>query len=227
MTRSIIRTLAAPAALAVLLAGCSAADDSPEDSPAAATESQQEPSDAGDDTGDEADGEDPRTDDGQSEAWPEIDDAEENGYYSQGQYLGMNATGTGFIMDVPAVGPEDIEAFREKVGGDEIGYIKVEIDNTDGTETAGVTGAVLVDTDGQEYFYEPAFSVIGDWQDDVEDLSTDEYNASVDLYNAYLNDEARPTAKKTAWLLGPVVPEKMTYLELNSPEQTMEPQPLT
>lgn len=227
MTRSILRTLAAPAALALLLAGCGAPDKTADDSPAPATEVQQEPSGSGSDAGGEADSDDPRTDDGQSEAWPDIDDAEELGYYPQGQYLSMNAFGTGFIMDVPAVGPEDIEAFREKVGGDEIGYIKVEIDNTDGTETAGVTGAVLVDTDGQEYFYEPAFSVIGDWQDDVEDLSTDEYNESVDLYNAYLNDEARPTAKKTAWLLGPVVPEKMTYLELNSPEQTMEPQPLT
>lgn len=222
MTRSIIRTLAAPAALALLLTGCGAADSPAEDSPAAETETQQEPSDAGSD----ADSEDPRADDGQSEAWPELDDAEEQGYYSQGQYLGMNATGTGFIMDIPAEGPEDIEAFREQVGGDEIGYIKVEIDNTDGTETAGVTGAVLVDTDGEEYFYEPAFSVIGDWQDDVEDLSTDEYNASVDLYNEYLNDEARPTAKKTAWLLGPAVPEQMSYIELNSPDQTMEPLPL-
>lgn len=225
MTRSIIRTLAAPAALALLLAGCGTSDDTVEGSPT--TDVQQEASDAGSDAGGADDSDDPRTDDGNSEAWPELDDAEENGYYSQGQYLGMNSTGTGFIMDIPAEGPEDIEAFREKVGGDEMGYIKVEIDNTDGTEKAGVTGAVLVDTDGEEYFYESAFSVIGDWQSDAEDFSTDEYNESVDLYNAYLDDEARPTAKKTAWLLGPAVPERMSYIELDSPMETMEPQPLT
>lgn len=240
-----IRRLAVPLAGALLLAGCGSTNDSPETADA---EQKTVASDGGAGAPMDDGGDDEAID--ESEAWPEVDDeSEEQGFYGPGEYLAMNMTGAGFIITLPAEGPEDIEAFREATGQEPVGYIKVEVDNTNGYEDAQPNGMTLVDTDGQEYEYESAFIVIDEWgptmrddgPEDVNDgywysmpdgteISEAEYDeldgAGVDIYNAYLDTSASPTAKKTVWLMGPEVPEEMTYIELQEPAGSYQASPL-
>ena len=240
-----IRRLAVPLAGALLLAGCGSTNDSPETADA---EQQTVASDGGAGAPMDDGGDDEAID--ESEAWPEVDDeSEEQGFYGPGEYLAMNMTGAGFIITLPAEGPEDIETLREATGQEPVGYIKVEVDNTNGYEDAHPNGMTLVDTDGQEYEYESAFIVLDEWgptmrddgPEDVNDgywysmpdgteISEDEYgrlsSQEVDVYNAYLDTSASPTAKKTVWLMGPEVPEEMTYLELQEPAGSYQASPL-
>lgn len=229
-----LRSLALPALAALVLAGCGTSDPESDSNTqeTASVEQTDAPSD-----GDE------------SSAWPDVDDAEEQGYYAQGEYLAMNMTGAGFIMTIPASGPDDIEAYREATGQEALGYIKVEIDNSNGYEDAQPNGITIVDSEGQEYEYESAFIVIDEWgptmrddgPEDVNDgywysmpdgteISEDEYGSlnsqGADVYNAYLDTSASPTAKKTVWLLGPEVPQEMTYIELTEPAGSYQASPL-
>lgn len=229
-----IRPLAFSALAALVLAGCGA--DETED-PSSTTETTSvEQTDA-------------PSDGSETAAWPDVDDAEEQGFYAPGEYLAMNMTGAGLIMTIPATGPEDIEAYREATGQAPIGYIKVEIDNSNGYEDADPNGVTIVDTDGQEHEYSSAFTVIDEWgptmrDDGPEDvnggywysmpdgteISEEEYgrlnSQGIDVYNAYLDTSASPTAKKTVWLLGPEVPEEMTYIELTEPAGSYQASPL-
>lgn len=229
-----LRSLALPALAALVLAGCGNSDPESDSNTeeTASVEQTDVPSD-----GDE------------SSAWPDVDDAGEQGYYAQGEYLAMNMTGAGFIMTIPASGPDDIEAYREATGQAPVGYIKVEIDNSNGYEDAQPNGITIVDSEGQEYEYESAFIVIDEWgptmrddgPEDVNDgywysmpdgteISEDEYgplnSQGIDVYNAYLDTSASPTAKKTVWLLGPEVPQEMTYIELTEPAGSYQASPL-
>lgn len=229
-----LRPLILPTAVALLLAGCSNAAPEHERTTDEATSVEQ--TDAPSD-GDEA------------SAWPDVDDAEEQGFYGPGEYLAMNMTGAGFIMTIPAAGPEDIEAYREATGQEAVGYIQVEIDNTNGYEDAAPYSVTIVDSDGQELEYRSAFSVIEEWgptmrddgPEDVNDgywysmpdgteISEDEYgrlnSQGIDVYNAYLDTSASPTAKKTVWLLGPEVPAEMTYIELSETMDSYQASPL-
>lgn len=229
-----LRSLIVPAAVALVLAGCSnaAPEREPTTDGATSVDQTDTPSD-----GDEA------------SAWPDVDDAEEQGFYGPGEYLAMNMTGAGFIMTIPATGPEDIEAYREATGQESVGYIQVDIDNTNGYEDASPYSATIVDSEGQELEYRSAFSVIEEWgptmrddgPEDVNDgywysmpdgteISEDEYgrlnSQGIDVYNAYLDTSASPTAKKTVWLLGPEVPAEMTYIELSETMDSYQASPL-
>lgn len=229
-----LRSFVFPSLAVLALAGCSTS----------ATEAEQTTPDA---TGVEQ--ADTPSDGDDASAWPDVDDAEEQGFYGPGEYLAMNMTGAGFIMTIPAAGPEDIEAYREATGQEAVGYIQVEIDNTNGYEDASPYSATIVDSEGQELEYRSAFSVIEEWgptmrddgPEDVNDgywysmpdgteISEDEYgrlnSQGIDVYNAYLDTSASPTAKKTVWLLGPEVPAEMTYIELSETTDSYQASPL-
>lgn len=214
-----IRLLAAPAAAVLLLAACSSGSDQPAEAPPAA-----------DSTSNEIEGE------GEEAEGDAIDDGE-NIVYEQGTFTASNDTGAEFTIEIPAESPADIEEFREAVGQDPVGYIKIDIDNTNGTEDAGPSDVHLVDEDGNEYSYESAFIQIGDWGPDMRDdgpedendgywyalpdgteLSEDEYDElnsqGTDLYNDHLDSDALPHAETTAYFIGPEVPEALLYVEV-------------
>lgn len=229
-----LRSLALPALAALVLSGCGASEP-----------------DTGTSTEDTANVEqvDAPSDADQASAWPDVDDADGQDYYEQGEYLAMNMTGAGFIMTIPSDGPEDIESYREATGQDPVGYIKVEVDNSDGYEDAQPNGVTIVDSEGQEHEYESAFIVVDEWDptmrddgpEDVNDgywysmpdgteISEEEYGAlnsqGIDVYNEHLDTSASPTAKKTVWLIGPEVPEEMTYIEMTEPAGSYQASPL-
>lgn len=214
-----IRLLAAPAAALLLLTACSG---TPEENPTT------EPASAADAA---VDGEQDAADD------EEMADGGENLVYEQGVFTAQNDTGAQFTIEIPTEAPADVEAFREAVGEEPVGYIKIEIDNTNGTDNAGPSDVHLVDENGDQYTYTSAFSVIGDWgptmrddgPEDVNDgywyelpdgteLSEEEYDElnsqGRELYNTYLEDTAMPKAKAVAYYIGPEVPEKFLYVEV-------------
>lgn len=204
-----IRFLAAPAATLLLLSACSGSteDTAPASAEAPAVEE------------------------------TSVDEAEENIVYGQGTFIAENETGAEFTIEIPAEAPADVEEFREAVGQDSVGYIKIDIDNTNGTEDSGPSDVYLVDEDGNEYAYESAFIPIGDWGPSMRDdgpedendgywyslpdgteISEDEYDElsgqGNDLYNVHLEDGALPHAKSTAYFIGPEVPETFLYVEV-------------
>ena len=72
--------------------------------------------------------------------------------------------------------------------------------------------------EGAEYYYV---------MPDGTEISEDEYNVlntqGGELYNAYLESDAMPGAKVTAWYIGPApVPEQMLYVEV---QEAMVPYP--
>lgn len=247
-----VRLLALAAAPVLLLAACgsSGADEASPSTEVTAKEAATQEEAEGAEVAPSDDGGDDTDASEENPAWPDVDDAsEEQGFYGAGQYLAMNFTGAGYILDVPAEGPDDIEAFREATGQDPVGYIKVEIDNTNGYEDAQPNGATVVDTDGNEYEYESAFIALDEWgptmrDDGPEDendgywyampdgtaISEDEYDElssmSVEVYNDHLDTSASPTAKKTVWLIGPELPERMSYIELQDVADSYQASPL-
>ena len=207
MQRTISR-LAVLLAGALLIAGCGSTDDSSEPTGA---EQQTVASDGGADTPMDDGGDD--TDSTASDAWPIVDDSEEKGYFDQGQFTVIGFTN--YLMTIPAGGPEDIESYRQEIGAEPVGYIEVLVDNSTGTDHAEVYGVTLVDTDGQMHEYVPAWEQIGDWQDEVEENGGEAYSSeAVDLYNTHIETDVAPTAQKSVWLIGPEVPERMTYVEM-------------
>lgn len=130
----------------------------------------------------------------------EIETVEEEagpGVYQAEMYEGAVATAA-----VPGEAPEDIEQFREDTDQDPVGYLVVEVDNTDGTDEAMLFEARVVDSEGKTYKYEEITQSTYDWTDGHDDQLSrqmelwDEYPYSVD-----------PTAKSTVPLIGPEVPE--------------------
>ena len=103
---------------------------------------------------------------------------------------------------VPGEGPEDIEQFRKDAGVDPVGYLVIEVDNTQGTDEAMVFEAEIVDSEGKTYTYEEVMSGMEGWTGDNYDLMDRE----LELWDKYPYS-TRPSAKNTVPLIGPEVPE--------------------
>ena len=103
---------------------------------------------------------------------------------------------------VPGTGPEDLEQFRKDAGVDPVGYLVVEVDNTEGTEEAMVFEAKVVDSEGKTYTYEEVMSGMSGWTGDNYDLMDRE----LELWDKYPYSTL-PSAKNTVPLVGPEVPE--------------------
>ena len=217
MRTTIARALVAPAAIALILAGCgnSGSDDTAQaDTP--------EPAAAEADV-DEA-GDDAPTPTG------------------HGTYTATTPDGTVITVTLPGDTPTDVEDYRETVGVDPVGYVTVDIDNTNSTEYFNVSDVNIVDAEGQTHSYESASSIVGDWGPTMRDdgpegseyyyvdaddneISEDEYDTirdqGEDVYDAYLEDGAEPHAKATGLLIGDdEVPSEVLYVEAVS---AMEP----
>ena len=119
-----------------------------------------------------------------------------------GVYQAELSSGGIATVAVPGTGPEDIEQFRKDAGVDPVGYLIIEVDNTQGTSEAMVFEAEVVDSEGKTYTYEEVISGMSDWSGDNYDL----LDRELELWDKYPYS-TRPSAKNTVPLIGPEVPE--------------------
>src|SRR5699024_3053249 len=119
-----------------------------------------------------------------------------------GVYQAELMSGGTATVAVPGQAPADLEEFREKAGADPVGYLVVEVDNTDGTDEAMIFEAEVVDSEGKTYTYEEVMSGMDGWTGNNYDLMDEE----MELWDKYPYS-TRPSAKNTVPLIGPEVPE--------------------
>ena len=189
MKRTTARIAAAAALTALALAGCSAAE-----TPVAAPTIEQEA------------GEAPAPADAAAEPITAQDEpAEEESSVEQsgpGVYQAPLMSGGTATVAVPGTPPEDLEQFRKDAGVEPVGYLVVEVDNTNGTDEAMVFEAEIVDSEGKTYTYEEVMSGMSGWTGDNYDL----LDRELELWEKYPYS-TRPSAKNTVPLIGPEVPE--------------------
>ena len=188
MKRTTARLAAAATLAALALAGCSAAE-----APVAAPTIEQEAEEA------------PAPADAAAEPVTEQEEpAEEEPAVEQGGpgvYQAELMSGGTATVAVPGTGPEDLEQFRKDAGIDPVGYLVIEVDNTEGTDEVMVFEAEVVDSEGKTYTYKEVISGM-DWSGDNFDLLERE----LELWDKYPYS-TRPSAKNTVPLIGPEVPE--------------------
>ena len=119
-----------------------------------------------------------------------------------GVYQAPLMSGGTATVAVPGTPPEDLEQFRKDAGVGPVGYLIVEVDNTEGTEEALVFTADVVDSEGKTYTYEELTTGTYDWTDTNYDLM----DRQMELWDKYPYS-TRPSAKNTVPLVGPEVPE--------------------
>ena len=188
MKRTTARLAAAAALAALALAGCSAAE-----TPVAAPTIEQEAEEA------------PAPADAAAEPAIEEEAAEEEPAAEQsgpGVYQAELMSGGTATVAVPGEAPADLEEFREKAGADPVGYLVIEVDNTNGTSEAMVFEAEIVDSEGKTYTYEEVMAGMEGWTGNNYDLMEEE----MELWDKYPYSTL-PSAKNTVPLIGPEVPE--------------------
>lgn len=189
MKKTIARIAAVTATATLTLAGCGASLDDQEPV-AAPTIEEEAPADQVAAEAPEVEAEEP----------DEEEPAVEQG--GPGVYQADLMGGGIATVAVPGTGPEDIEQFRKDAGIDPVGYLVIEVDNTEGTDEAMVFEAEIVDSEGKTYTYEEVMSGMDGWTGDNFDLLERE----LELWDKYPYS-TRPSAKNTVPLIGPEVPE--------------------
>src|SRR5690625_1529939 len=191
MKKTIARAAAVAALSSLALAGCGLTDE--EQPVAAPTIEAEEEAPA-----EEAAAEAPAIE-AEEEAPAEETAVEQGG---PGVYQAELMSGGIATVAVPGTGPEDLEQFRKDAGVDSVGYLVIEVDNTDGTDEAMVFEAEVVDSEGKTHTYEEVMSGMEGWTGDNYDLMDRE----LELWDKYPYS-TRPSAKNTVPLIGPEVPE--------------------
>ncbi len=192
MKKTIARAAAVVALSSLALAGCGLADEEEKEPVAAPTI--------------EAEAETVEPTEAEPVAIPETEEAEEEAPAAEqggpGVYQAPLMSGGTATVAVPGTPPEDLEQFRKDAGVDPVGYLVVEVDNTEGTEEALVFTADVVDSEGKTYTYEELTTSTYSWTDDNFDL----VDRQLELWDKYPYS-TRPSAKNTVPLVGPEVPE--------------------
>lgn len=191
MKKTIARAAAVAALSSLALAGCGLTDE--EKPVAAPTIEAEEEAPA-----EEAAAEAPAIE-AEEEAPAEETAVEQGG---PGVYQAELMSGGIATVAVPGEGPEDIEQFRKDAGVDPVGYLVIEVDNTQGTDEAMVFEAEIVDSEGKTYTYEDVMTGMSDWSGNNYDL----LDLEMELWDKYPYS-TRPSAKNTVPLIGPEVPE--------------------
>lgn len=188
MKKTIARIAAVTATATLALAGCGIADEEPVAAPTI-----------------EAEAEEAAEESAEAPTIEEEESAEEEPAVEQsgpGVYQAELMSGGIATVAVPGTGPEDIEQFRKDAGVDPVGYLVIEVDNTNGTDEAMVFEAEIVDSEGKTHTYEEVMSGMSGWTGDNYDLLERE----LELWDKYPYS-TRPSAKNTVPLIGPEVPE--------------------
>lgn len=234
MTRT-ARAAAIAAAAALLLAACGGNSDPAAETTAADAEvevSAEEESgavdenpegapmdDGGDDTAFETEAGDVVDDDGNLVGIEfgdgeqiEFDlDAAASGAIAPGtRFYGASEAGGDFIISTQIDPVEDLEAYREKAGGDPVNYMSADIDNREGAENINMYQIAVYDPAGNEYVYTSADEAADEWRDLLGSDDVDTYNEGIDLSNKYLNQGASPHQRSTMILTGPELPAEIT-----------------
>src|SRR5690625_4379130 len=203
MKKTIARAAAVAALSSLALAGCGLTDE--EKPVAAPTIEAEEEAPA-----EEAAAEAPAIE-AEEEAPAEETAVEQGG---PGVYQAELMSGGIATVAVPGEGPEDLEQFRKDAGVDSVGYLVIEVDNTDGTDEAMVFEAEVVDSEGKTHTYEEVMSGMEGWTGDNYDLMDRE----LELWDKYPYS-TRPSAKNTVPLIGPEMPEARVTMTIGY-EQT-------
>lgn len=196
MKQTIARAAAIAAVATLALAGCGiSGEEEPVEAPTIETE---EPGEG------EPSGEKPEAPEVEGEVDEETEEepaAEQGG---PGVYQAPLMSGGVATVAVPGTGPEDLEQFRKDAGVDPVGYLVVEVDNTEGTEEALVFEAEIVDSEGKTYTYSEVTTSTYDWVGSS--ASIEMMDRQLELWDKYPYS-TRPSAKNTVPLVGPEVPE--------------------
>lgn len=190
MKNTVIRATAVAALSAFALAGCGMLSEDKE--PVSAPTVEQEVDDQ-----EEVEADAPAIEDDEAEDEAPAQDEAGPGVYQAEMYGGAIATAA-----VPGEAPADLEEFREATGQDPVGYLVVEVDNTDGSDEATLFEARVVDSEGKTYKYGEITEATYDWTDGHDDL----LERQMELWDKYPYS-VDPTAKTTVALIGPEVPE--------------------
>ena len=197
MKKTIARAAAVVALSSLALAGCGLTD---EEKPVSAPTIEAEAEEAAE----AVDAEAPAIE-AEEEAPAEEEEEEEEPAVEQsgpGVYQAPLMSGGTATVAVPGTAPEDLEQFRKDAGVGPVGYLIVEVDNTEGTEEALVFTADVVDSEGKTYTYEELTTSTYEWTDTNFDL----VDRQLELWDKYPYS-TRPSAKNTVPLVGPEVPE--------------------
>lgn len=225
-----IRLLAAPAAALLLLSACgSSADETEKEAPARASAApadegagQEDESSASEDdgAGTEEDVEGDAIDDGGESDVAEFDgerltldvDALINGTMpASGTYFLEGLTGVKVLAEVGATGPDELEAYRESVGADPVTYIRFDVDNREGSEEIGMYNFAMYDEDGAEYLFSPITDNTNEWTKDLDSLDEEQWDRSEALDDADLGENAAVGQRNEQWLVGPAdLPDEVT-----------------
>ena len=187
MKKTIARIAAVTATATLTLAGCGIADEEPVAAPTIEAEAE---------AAAEESAEAPAIEEEPAEEEPAVEQSGPGVY--QAELMGGGIA----TVAVPGTGPEDIEQFRKDAGVDPVGYLVIEVDNTNGTDEAMVFEAEIVDSEGKTYTYEEVMSGMSGWTGDNYDL----LDRELELWDKYPYS-TRPSAKNTVPLIGPEVPE--------------------
>src|SRR5699024_9574061 len=191
MKNTIIRSAAIIATSAFVLAGCGAVTD--EEKPVAAPVIEEEaPAEEA------AAAEAPAIEEETEEQEPAVEQSGPGVY--QAELMGGGIA----TVAVPGEGPEDLEQFRKDAGVDPVGYLAIEVDNTQGTDEAMVFEAEVVDSEGKTYTYEEVTTSTYDWVGSS--ASLERMDRQLELWDK-CPYSTRPSAKNTVPLIGPEVPE--------------------
>ena len=134
--------------------------------------------------------------------------------------------GSPVIMDFAPEAPEDIEAYRQAVGEDEVGYVRIDADNREGVRDMNISDIAVYDSEGNTYEFESAFIPVGDWgpqwtgeyndanEYELSDgtwMPEEQYDAlddqGLEVYDAHLDNDVPVHAKGTAYYIGDVIPD--------------------
>lgn len=203
MKNTIVRATAVAALVAFTLVGCGTTEEEPT---VAAPTIEQEVQEATEEKGAEA----PVIE--AEEAEEEAPAASQGG---PGVYQAEIGDGAIATVAVPGVGPEDIEQYRKDAGVDPVGYLVIEVDNTNGTSEAMVFEAKVVDSEGKTYTYQEVISGM-DWSGD----NFDHLERELEIWEKYPYTTL-PSAKNTVPLIGPEVPEDIVtvFIEYTQAER--------
>ncbi|WP_087485516.1 hypothetical protein [Brachybacterium massiliense] len=221
-----LRLLAAPAAALLLLAACGGTPDAEEVTPTDADGATAEQPDAP--SAESTDAEEPEGDaiadggesdaaefDGESIAL-DVDAVANNAVPTRGSFYLEGMTGVKGIAEIGVEGPEDIERMRELVGEDPVTYIRIDVDNRDGTEEIGMYEWLMYDADGNEYAFQNLNNQAVEWDEIIDDGSDLDLEVN-DLAWEIESESANVGQRNEQWLVGPGdLPDEVSFMSAST-----------
>lgn len=126
-------------------------------------------------------------------------------------WYGQAETGGVFLVEAGVPEPDDLKAFREAAGGAPVGYMKVDVDNRQGTDGMNMYGIDIFDASGQKYTYSLMGTQIDTWGGGNYDQE------HVDLYDKYYIAAGASVHERdqNTYLVGPSVPDNFVAMTVS------------